>query len=77
MPHVAFIGLGRMGHGMAGRYLNASFTVAVWNRSTAKADELIAHGARAAERAIDSIQEAIHILALQASVPSAAVEKAE
>jgi NTE family protein len=28
-----------------------------------RADELIAHGARAAERAIDSIQEAIHILA--------------
>jgi NTE family protein len=28
-----------------------------------RADELIAHGARATERAIDSIQEAIHILA--------------
>jgi NTE family protein len=32
-----------------------------------RADDLIAHGARAAERAIDSIQEAIHILAPQAS----------
>ena len=30
-----------------------------------RADDLIAHGARAAERAIDSIQEAIHILAPQ------------
>ncbi len=30
MPHVAFIGLGRMGHGMAGRYLHAGFTLAVW-----------------------------------------------
>ena len=28
-----------------------------------RADDLIAHGARAAERAIDSIQEAIHVLA--------------
>jgi NTE family protein len=28
-----------------------------------RADDLIAHGARAAERAIESIQEAIHILA--------------
>jgi NTE family protein len=28
-----------------------------------RADDLIAHGMRAAERAIDSIQEAIHILA--------------
>ena len=32
-----------------------------------RADDLIAHGERAAERAIDSIQEAIHILAPQAS----------
>ncbi|HXI06954.1 MAG: patatin-like phospholipase family protein [Bradyrhizobium sp.] len=39
-----------------------------------RADELIAHGARAAERAIDSIQEAIHILAPHASSPA---EKAE
>jgi len=31
-----------------------------------RADDLIAHGVRAAERAIDSIQEAIHILAPQA-----------
>jgi 3-hydroxyisobutyrate dehydrogenase len=46
MPHVAFIGLGRMGHGMAGRYLDAGFALTVWNRSKAKADDLIARGAR-------------------------------
>jgi 3-hydroxyisobutyrate dehydrogenase len=46
MPGVAFIGLGRMGHGMAGRYLDAGFSVAVWNRSKAKAEDLIARGAR-------------------------------
>jgi NTE family protein len=41
-----------------------------------RASDLIAHGARAAERAIDSIQEAIHILApAAASQPSASVEK--
>ena len=45
MPRIAFIGLGRMGHGMAGRYLDAGFDVAVWNRSKAKADDLIARGA--------------------------------
>jgi 3-hydroxyisobutyrate dehydrogenase len=45
MPRIAFIGLGRMGHGMAGRYLDAGFEVAVWNRSKAKADDLIARGA--------------------------------
>lgn len=36
-----------------------------------RADELIAHGARAAERAIDSIQEAIHILAPGSDVSDA------
>jgi NTE family protein len=40
-----------------------------------RAEDLIAHGARAAERAIDSIQEAIHILAPTPSEPAAAVEK--
>ena len=43
-----------------------------------RADELIAHGARAAERAIESIQEAIHILAPEPAGDAApAVEKAE
>ena len=45
MPRVGFIGLGRMGHGMAGRYLDAGFAVALWNRSKARADDLIARGA--------------------------------
>jgi 3-hydroxyisobutyrate dehydrogenase len=46
MKKVAFIGLGRMGHGMAGRYLDSGFDVAVWNRSKRKAEDLIARGAR-------------------------------
>jgi NTE family protein len=40
-----------------------------------RADDLIAHGTRAAERAIDSIQEAIHILAPASAAPAAAIEK--
>jgi NTE family protein len=40
-----------------------------------RADDLIAHGARAAERAIESIQEAIHILAPEASKADPSVEK--
>jgi 3-hydroxyisobutyrate dehydrogenase len=46
VPRIAFIGLGRMGHGMAGRYLDAGFELSVWNRSRAKAEDLIARGAR-------------------------------
>jgi len=33
---------------MAGRYLDAGFTIALWNRSKAKADDLIARGAHCA-----------------------------
>ncbi|HEY4735807.1 MAG TPA: NAD(P)-dependent oxidoreductase, partial [Xanthobacteraceae bacterium] len=46
MRRVAFIGLGRMGHGMAGRFLDAGFRLAVWNRSKEKAEDLIARGAK-------------------------------
>jgi NTE family protein len=41
-----------------------------------RADDLIAHGARAAERAIDSIQEAIHILTPASDKAPTTVEKA-
>jgi NTE family protein len=41
-----------------------------------RADDLIAHGARAAERAIDSVQEAIHILAPPAGDAGRPAEKA-
>src|SRR5437762_2754158 len=54
MTKVGFIGLGHMGHGMAGRYLDAGFTVAVWNRSKAKAEDLIARGARWASSPADA-----------------------
>src|ERR1700694_5983774 len=46
MAHVAFIGLGHMGHGMAGRYLDSGFDIALWNRSKAKPENRIARGAR-------------------------------
>ncbi len=41
-----------------------------------RAEDLIAHGARAAERAINSIQEAIHMLAPVPGEPGAVVDKA-
>src|SRR5438552_14303849 len=58
MTKVGFIGLGRMGHGMAGRYLDAGFAVAVWNRSKAKAEDLIARGARWASSPADAADSA-------------------
>jgi 3-hydroxyisobutyrate dehydrogenase len=66
MPHVAFIGLGRMGHGMAGRYLDAGFSVAVWNRSRAKAEDLIARGARWASSPGDAATDADAVVTMVA-----------
>ena len=46
MSRVAFIGLGRMGHGMASRLLAAGHEVVVANRTQDRAAELVATGAR-------------------------------
>jgi 3-hydroxyisobutyrate dehydrogenase len=66
MPRVAFIGLGRMGLGMAGRYLDAGFAVAVWNRSNAKADDLIARGAQRAMSPEDAAIDADAVVTMVA-----------
>ena len=66
MTKVGFIGLGRMGHGMAGRYLDAGFSVAVWNRSQAKAKDLIARGARWAASPADAADGADAVVTMVA-----------
>ncbi|WP_426434001.1 NAD(P)-dependent oxidoreductase [Bradyrhizobium genosp. P] len=66
MQRVGFIGLGRMGHGMAGRYLDAGFTVAVWNRSKAKAEGLIALGAQWATSPEDAAIDADAVITMVA-----------
>src|SRR6185295_1569192 len=66
MAKLGFIGLGRMGHGMAGRYLDAGFDVAVWNRSKAKAEDLIARGARWAASPADAADGADAVVTMVA-----------
>ena len=66
MTRVAFIGLGRMGHGMATRYLDAGFTLSVWNRSRAKAEDLIARGARWATSPEDAAIDADAVVTMVA-----------
>ena len=66
MARVAFIGLGRMGHGMAGRYLDNGFTVAVWNRSKAKAEDLIGRGAQWATSPEDAAIDADAVVTMVA-----------
>jgi 3-hydroxyisobutyrate dehydrogenase-like beta-hydroxyacid dehydrogenase len=48
MTTVAVIGLGAMGGRMARRFLEAGCRVVVWNRSRARADQLVALGAERA-----------------------------
>jgi len=55
-----------MGHGMAGRYLDAGFKVAVWNRSKAKAEDLIARGARWATSPEDAAIDADAVVTMVA-----------
>ena len=55
-----------MGRGMAGRYLESGFTVAVWNRSKAKAEDLIARGARWAVSPADAAEGADAIVTMVA-----------
>lgn len=55
MARIAFVGLGRMGRGMAGRLLGAGHDLVVVNRTPSRADDLVARGARRA----DSPREAV------------------
>jgi 3-hydroxyisobutyrate dehydrogenase-like beta-hydroxyacid dehydrogenase len=55
-----------MGHGMAGRYLDAGFKLAIWNRSKAKAEDLIARGARWATSPADAADGADAVVTMVA-----------
>jgi 3-hydroxyisobutyrate dehydrogenase len=58
MTSIAFLGLGVMGAGMAGRLLSAGFPVAVWNRSADRAKPLADAGARVATSPRDAAANA-------------------
>lgn len=49
MSHIAFLGLGKMGTGMAARLLNAGHQLTVYNRTASRADALVRDGARLAD----------------------------
>ncbi len=54
--NVGFIGLGRMGAGMAVNLLKAGHGVTVYNRTPGKAETLVAQGARAAASIFEACQ---------------------
>ena len=51
---IGFIGLGRMGSGMAANILKAGHEVTVFNRTRSRTSELVAGGAKAAETIADA-----------------------
>ncbi|MBB4677117.1 NAD(P)-dependent oxidoreductase [Crossiella cryophila] len=52
---VTIIGLGPMGQAMAATYLDRGYQVTVWNRTTSKADALVAKGAHRAETVAEAL----------------------
>ena len=73
--NVGFIGLGRMGAGMAANLLKAGHRVTVFNRTPAKAEALVAQGANAAISIAEACQgdAVITMLANDEAVESVAL----
>ena len=69
MARVGCIGLGTMGGPMAGHLLDAGHEVAVWNRTAAKGDELVARGARRAESPADAARDADVVVTCVSDTP--------
>jgi 3-hydroxyisobutyrate dehydrogenase-like beta-hydroxyacid dehydrogenase len=67
---VGFIGLGNMGQGMAQNLLKAGHTLAVYNRTRAKAEPFQAQGARIASSPRDAAQGAEAVLTILADDPA-------
>jgi 3-hydroxyisobutyrate dehydrogenase len=70
MATVAFIGLGNMGHGMAGRVLAAGHTLHVYNRTASRADSLLRQGARLYPTAQEACSGADAVICMLADDPA-------
>jgi len=64
--NVAILGLGTMGGGMAANLLKAGFSLAVYNRTAAKAEALVSAGARLASTPADAARGASVIISMLA-----------
>src|SRR5215208_7204792 len=69
-PRVALLGLGRMGHPFAARLLAAGFPLTVWNRTAARAADLVAAGARGARTPADAVYDAEVVVTMLADPPA-------
>lgn len=65
-PLIAYLGLGGMGVAMAKRLQDAGYPLVIWNRSSGKADELVAGGARLAGTPADAVGDADFVFTMVA-----------
>ena len=63
---ISVLGMGKMGRAFAARALDRGYDVTVWNRSPGKADELVAHGAVAADSPTAAVPDADAVLVVLA-----------
>lgn len=75
---IAFLGIGLMGKPMSLRLLQAGFALRVWNRSSAKAQALRAHGALPQPSAADAVRGAQVVISMleSGSVVGAVIDAA-
>jgi 3-hydroxyisobutyrate dehydrogenase len=66
LSRIAFIGLGNMGLGMAGRLLDAGHHLSVWNRTASRAESLVLRGAQACGTPRDACQAAEAVICMVA-----------
>lgn len=64
MQNIAFLGLGTMGSGMALNLLKAGFSLRVYDRTSARAEALIAQGARLSATPHEAAEEADVIISM-------------
>lgn len=68
-PRIAFLGIGLMGKPMATRLLQAGYDLTAWNRTQAKADELLSLGAKVAQHATDAVRTADIVITMLEAGP--------
>ncbi len=67
---IGFIGLGLMGRPMATNLLKAGHAVTVWNRTAARADELVAAGAKLAKSPKEAASDADVLITIVSDPPA-------
>jgi 3-hydroxyisobutyrate dehydrogenase-like beta-hydroxyacid dehydrogenase len=69
-PTIGFIGLGLMGKPMAKNLLKIGYPVVVWNRTAARADELVREGAKLGKNPRETTAQADVLITIVSDPPA-------